>query len=85
MLRPRAVMVRLCAFLRVPFHEATLEPYAGGRMTDGPGDPAFHEHRGIDASLAEVQVQLPRPLTAASADVARRLGYDVDPKQGSAQ
>ncbi len=83
--RPRAVMERLCAFLRVPFHEATLEPYAGGRMTDGPGDPAFHEHRGIDASLAEVQVQLPRPLTAASADVARRLGYDVDPKQGSAQ
>ena len=82
--RPRAVMERLCAFLRVPFHEATLDPYGGGRMTDGPGDPAFHERRGIDAGLADEAARPPRPLCAASKDVARLLGYDVG-QRGSTQ
>ena len=74
---PRQVMEGLCEFLQVPFDNATLEPYEGRRMTDGPGDPAFHEHQGIDPRLGEAwrRVELPRALTVASADVARRLGY----------
>ena len=82
---PRRVMEGLCEFLQVPFHEGTLEPYGGGRMTDGPGDPAFHEHDAIDPELGQAwrRVSLPRPLCAASRDVARRLGYNLPQQKGS--
>ncbi len=82
---PREVMEQVCEFLQVPFHEATLAPHSGGRMTDGPGDPGFHERVGIDPDLAGAwrEVKLPRPLRAATGDVARSLGYDVPNRRGS--
>jgi thioesterase domain-containing protein len=59
---PEPEMRRVCAFLGVDFHPAMLDPYeAGGRrMTDGVhalskmlGDVKFHEHKGIDAEVAD--------------------------------
>ncbi|MGR1217446.1 type I polyketide synthase [Metapseudomonas otitidis] len=45
-------MHRLADFLNVDFHPALLQPYSGGRMVDGAGDPNFHEHDQIDKSLS---------------------------------
>jgi thioesterase domain-containing protein len=66
---PEAAMRRVCDFLGLAFDPAMLDPYAppggagdsgGGRMTDGIhalskmlGDVKFHEHRKVDAAVAE--------------------------------
>lgn len=57
---PQSAAGEICRFLEIPFDEALLNPYDGGRMTDGPhgkslsiGDPNFLKRGGIDPSLAE--------------------------------
>jgi amino acid adenylation domain-containing protein/non-ribosomal peptide synthase protein (TIGR01720 family) len=59
---PREELSRLSAFLKLPFVEAMLDPYADGsrKMTNGihalskmVGDVKFHEHRQVDARVAE--------------------------------
>ncbi len=57
---PGPAMESLSRFLGLEFEPAMLDPYQGERMTDGlhagtrmMGDPKFHEHRGIDASVAD--------------------------------
>jgi amino acid adenylation domain-containing protein len=77
-------MREVAAFLQVPYHPAMLQPYAGGRMTDGItassrmlGDVKFHQHQGIDPSVSR------RWQTASHEDflgemtwqVAQTLGY----------
>ena len=82
---PQEVIGRVAAFLGVPYEPALLEPYAGGRMIDGPGDPDIFQHDGIDAALGEKwrTVQLPRPLRDATRELAEDLGYEV-PAPGAA-
>jgi amino acid adenylation domain-containing protein len=59
---PRASMESLCRFLQLDFHEDMLEPHQAKerKMTDGIhglsrmlGDIKFHEHKTIDARIAE--------------------------------
>ncbi|HEX8129403.1 MAG TPA: amino acid adenylation domain-containing protein, partial [Pyrinomonadaceae bacterium] len=59
---PRLVLKEVCAFLGLAFEEEMLEPYRDKRrrMTDGLhevshmlGDIRFHQHRRVEASVAE--------------------------------
>jgi amino acid adenylation domain-containing protein len=59
---PREELSRLCGFLGLEMEEGMLDPYADGsrKMTDGihalskmVGDVKFHEHRQVDAGVAE--------------------------------
>jgi amino acid adenylation domain-containing protein len=60
--QPRSSMEALCRFLQLDFHEDMLEPHQAKerKMTDGIhglsrmlGDIKFHEHKTIDARIAE--------------------------------
>ncbi|WDE09263.1 type I polyketide synthase [Thalassomonas viridans] len=56
--QPEQMMRRLCGFLGIDYDPGMLTPYAdqGKRMTkEGMqvGDPNFHLHKGIDASVGE--------------------------------
>jgi hypothetical protein len=77
---PEAAMLRLVAFLDLPWDEAVLAPYAGGRMIDGPGDPDIFQQDGIDATLADAwrTALLPRSLAPETIELAERLGYAAD-------
>jgi amino acid adenylation domain-containing protein len=84
---PRTGMERVCALLGIDFHPAMLDPYedSGSRMTDGihaltkmVGDIKFHEHRQVDAGVAdrwreEIEEDF---LGAVTWDVAASLGYE---------
>jgi amino acid adenylation domain-containing protein len=76
---PAAVMAELCAFLGVPLDDAVLDPYRGRRMSDGIGDPNFHEHSVIEPSLGQAwrQVRLPRALSEPTRDLALALNYEL--------
>ncbi|HVT15727.1 MAG TPA: amino acid adenylation domain-containing protein, partial [Thermoanaerobaculia bacterium] len=83
---PRAVMERLCLFLGIGFHPAVLSPYEGERMTGGlhragrmMGDPKFHQHRRIEAGVAQRWRAAPgiARLDAATWTLARRLGCEM--------
>jgi pimeloyl-ACP methyl ester carboxylesterase/acyl carrier protein len=83
---PSGVSQTLCAFLQIPFDEAMLKPYDGGRMTDGVhsrsmpiGDPGFLAHAGIDAMLAEAwrSVELPNALGQPARELARAFDYPL--------
>jgi amino acid adenylation domain-containing protein len=59
---PEPEMRRVCVLLGLNFHPAMLDPYKDGsrRMTDGVhalskmlGDVKFHEHKAIDATVAD--------------------------------
>jgi amino acid adenylation domain-containing protein/thioester reductase-like protein len=57
---PRGAVAALCRFLGLPEDPAMLSPYQGERMTDGVrregrmmGDPKFHRHRQIEATVAD--------------------------------
>jgi pimeloyl-ACP methyl ester carboxylesterase/NAD(P)-dependent dehydrogenase (short-subunit alcohol dehydrogenase family)/acyl carrier protein len=89
---PAAVMKQLCSFLEVPFDEAVLQPYEGCRMTDGLrsqsvgiGDPGFLEHKGIDASLAEVwqKVDGAESLGLEARRLAAKFEYDLPASAGA--
>lgn len=81
---PRETLDALCDAIGLPFDPAMLDPYAGDRMTGGLragssplGDQRFHQHRGIDPSLADAwkTVELPRPLDPETLALADALGY----------
>ncbi|HKH46426.1 MAG TPA: amino acid adenylation domain-containing protein, partial [Thermoanaerobaculia bacterium] len=83
---PRPAMEDLCAFLGIGFAPAMLSPYEGERMTDGlhgagrmMGDPKFHQHRGIDAGVADRWKDAPEVawLSEATWALAARLGYEA--------
>ena len=80
---PRAAMEGLSRFLGIDFTPAMLDPYEGRRMTDGlhagtrmMGDPKFHQHRGIDASVADRWKEEQGSLTEESRALAAALGYE---------
>ena len=84
--RPEEAARGLCDFLGVEFAPAMTDPYQGGhgRMTDGIhplakmlGDVKFHEHRSIDARVAERwKSAYDRDFLGDPArEVAARLGY----------
>jgi amino acid adenylation domain-containing protein len=59
---PEGELRKLCAALGLDYHPDMAEPYreTGARMTDGIhaeggmlGDMKFHQHRGVDAAVAE--------------------------------
>ncbi|HEX4963095.1 MAG TPA: non-ribosomal peptide synthase/polyketide synthase, partial [Thermoanaerobaculia bacterium] len=59
---PETTLQSLCEFLGLAYDPAMAEPYqqSSARMTDGPhaesrmlGDVKFHEHSGVDASVAD--------------------------------
>ena len=93
---PRREMAALGSFLGVGFEPGMLEPYAAGRMTDGPragsrmmGDPKFHQHQGIDAGVAERSRATPASAAALAEPVrvlAAALGYELPaaPAEGPA-
>ena len=80
---PRLSMEALCAFLGLSFDPAMLAPYEGRRMTDGlhgagrmMGDPKFHQHRRIEAGVADRwRSAEPARLGAATWTLAEQLGY----------
>jgi len=81
---------RLSDFLDVAYQPALLDPYSGPRMTDGigdrslsVGDPDFTTHKAIDPTLAEAwrEVELPRDLSAETADLAREFDYKLPPQR----
>jgi len=83
---PEAAMRRLCDFLGLDFEPAVLEPFQGGRMTEGVpgrfdslGDPTFLTRDRIDADLGEVwkTVELRGQLSGESVRLAASLGYDL--------
>lgn len=77
---PEAVMRRTCGLLGVPFHPATLTPYQGRRMVDGPGDPGLHERDALDPSLAWAwrQATRPGPVDPQTRALGEQLGYNME-------
>jgi acyl transferase domain-containing protein/esterase/lipase superfamily enzyme len=89
---PEPALREICEFLGVPFEPSVLDPYGGGRMTDGVhnvslsiGDPNFLTHKAIEPELADgwKYVARPHPLGVAAARVADLLGYAVAPDKPS--
>ncbi|MEA2693436.1 MAG: hypothetical protein QOJ16_2823, partial [Acidobacteriota bacterium] len=83
---PREELSRLSGFLGLPFAEGMLDPYADGsrKMTDGihalskmVGDVKFHEHRQVDAGVAESwRAEVAEELLGTPTwDLAAALGY----------
>jgi hypothetical protein len=86
---PREVMEGICQFLGLAFEAEMLEPYKDPqrRMTDGIhresrmiGDVKFHEHRGIEAKVADQWKQEYREdfLGDITWRLAASLGYERD-------
>lgn len=84
---PRRVMEAVCEGIGIPFEEEMLEPYREKRqrMTDPIhplsrmiGDVKFHEHRGVEAQVADRWRDAYREdiLSEATWDLAARFGYD---------
>jgi amino acid adenylation domain-containing protein len=87
---PRPVLEGICAFLGVPFDPEMERPYAdaAARMTDGLhaesrmiGDPKFHQHRAVDAGVADRWREegdgALRDLGAPTRRLAAGLGYTL--------
>lgn len=85
---PGGQVSQLCDFLGIDPNEEMLTPQRNkdGKMTDGlhavskmMGDPKFHQHRKIDAAVAEAWKEEMREesLGPVSRNVARVLGYEV--------
>jgi hypothetical protein len=85
--RPEATGRELCDFLGLEFDPDIVQPYRDkeARMTDGIhavskmiGDPKFHKHQGIDASVADnwARDYTEDFLGELSREMARKLGYD---------
>ncbi|HYX24954.1 MAG TPA: amino acid adenylation domain-containing protein, partial [Thermoanaerobaculia bacterium] len=89
---PEAVLRGICDLLGLEYDPAMAEPYqqSSARMTDGPhaesrmlGDVKFHEHSGVDASVADRwREDVPESsLGEATRAMAARLGYEVAPAE----
>ena len=85
---PRASMEALCRFLQLDFHEDMLEPHRAKerKMTDGIhglsrmlGDIKFHEHKTIDARIAERwrAVDGESEISDVTRTIAGALGYQI--------
>ncbi len=81
---PRVAMEAICHFLGLGFEPAMLDPYEGRRMTDGlaaesrmMGDPKFHQHRGIEAAVADRWRAATGTLSAPTRELAATLGYPM--------
>jgi len=94
---PEGVLRRMSAFLGVDYRPEMAEPYAesvgkgGSRMTDGVhaesrmlGDVKFHQHKGVDASVAERWRESYREdfLGEITWSLAGELGYDASDRPG---
>jgi amino acid adenylation domain-containing protein/thioester reductase-like protein len=77
---PERVLRGVCDFLGIPFDAGVLDPYGGGRMIDGSGDPNITDRNRVDPRLGEAwkKVRLPRELDPEVRRVAMELGYEVD-------
>jgi len=83
---PQPVLERLCALLGLPFHPATLDPYEGDRMREGPpgaravGDPNLAGRGRIQPELATQWLAGfdPRSAGPITRRLAPALGYDLD-------
>jgi hypothetical protein len=94
---PLAVMEGVCRFFGIRFVAEMLQPYQDrrSRMTDGVGeigpmigDPKFHTHQSIDATVADRWKADPfeRSLGSMTWEMADRLGYprlETAPRNGS--
>ncbi|HYX24056.1 MAG TPA: condensation domain-containing protein, partial [Thermoanaerobaculia bacterium] len=87
---PESVLRGICEFLGLDYDPAMAQPYqqSSARMTDGPhaesrmlGDVKFHEHSGVDASVAERwrEAVSESSLGEATRSMAAQLGYAVSP------
>lgn len=82
---PRPVMERACEVLGVPFDQATLDPYEGDRMREGPrgaravGDPGMAARGRIDPALATSWLRGfdGSRLSAEARELASKYGYEV--------
>ena len=85
---PETVMERICAFLGLEAHPATLKPYSEPekRMTSGPkqgarmlGDPKFHSFSKIESDVAERWREKTNQdyLSQASQELAEWFGYNL--------
>ncbi|HXO21285.1 MAG TPA: amino acid adenylation domain-containing protein, partial [Thermoanaerobaculia bacterium] len=85
---PERVLGDICGFLGIAYHPDMAEPYKDGsaRMTDGLhaasrmlGDVKFHQHSGIDASVAERSREAGGvALSEATRALSARLGYEIE-------
>ena len=77
--QPEAAMRQIADFLSIAYEDALIEPYSGGRMIDGPGDPDIFQHDDIDASLANrwQSAEQPQALGEETLVLAAKLGYEV--------
>jgi amino acid adenylation domain-containing protein len=84
--QPVEISQELCRFLDIPFHPDMARPYKNKdrKMTDGIhavstmlGDMKFHQHSGIDPTLAERWKESLKEdfLSDIAWEIAERLGY----------
>ncbi|MBW8879247.1 MAG: amino acid adenylation domain-containing protein, partial [Acidobacteria bacterium] len=89
---PEPVLRGICAFLGLEYDPGMAQPYqqSSSRMTNGPhaesrmlGDVKFHEHSGVDASVAERWREAIPESSLGEATRARavQLGYEVAPAE----
>ncbi|HSK75928.1 MAG TPA: amino acid adenylation domain-containing protein, partial [Thermoanaerobaculia bacterium] len=87
---PEGELRRICSFLGLPYDPAMAAPYEARseRMTDGLhaesrmlGDVKFHQHSGVDASVAERwrEEYGEESLSDLARGLAARLGYELAP------
>ncbi|HKV11775.1 MAG TPA: amino acid adenylation domain-containing protein, partial [Thermoanaerobaculia bacterium] len=87
---PEGELRRTCSFLEIPYDPAMAAPYESksARMTDGLhaesrmlGDVKFHQHEGVDASVAERwrEEYGEESLSDLARGLAARLGYELAP------
>ncbi|HSF39927.1 MAG TPA: amino acid adenylation domain-containing protein [Thermoanaerobaculia bacterium] len=87
---PEGELRRICSFLGIAYDPAMAAPYEAksARMTDGLhaesrmlGDVKFHQHSGVDASVAERwrEEYGEESLSDLARGLAARLGYELAP------
>jgi hypothetical protein len=79
---PEAAMKGVADFLQIPYCEALIDPYSGGRMTElaggrQAGDPMFYARKKIDSASAQSSLRRPDDVVLAQDTVtlANSFGY----------